>query len=267
MDDSTRLQDQIIVITGSTRGIGLVMAKAMVTAGAKVVICGRSQASLDNLKTHFDPWPSDQILPIVCDVTDLQQVENLADQTLAQFGKIDTWFNNAAVNRYFGPALEVPLEHWREVIDTNLNGTYYGTIVALKRMLPRNQGKIINLFGAGTKDTPGNSYLSAYVTSKAAVRRLTLTIAQDYRHTPISILGFNPGLFDSDLTRKIQPVNEEAKKRMKILDFGLTWLSSTPEAVGTMAVYLASEATQGQTGRVYRCFPAIVDNIKQQWSK
>lgn len=253
-----------MVVTGSTRGIGLIMARAFAAAGARVVISSRSTAAIEKASREFAESPDTEILGLPCDVIELKQVERLAKRTIDRFGQIDVWVNNAAVNRYFGPTLEVPIDHWNEVIGTNLNGTYHGTIVALRHMLPRNAGKIINLIGAGARDNPGNSYLSAYVTSKAAVRRFTLTAAEDYRTTNLSILGFNPGLFPSTLTTQIQPLNDEASKRMKILDFGLTWLASSPQAIAATAVRIASSASDGQTGKIYRCWPNLVENWQRQ---
>lgn len=267
MQFSSRLKGRVAVVTGSTRGIGLIIAKSLAAAGAKVVFCSRSSTSVEAVYPQLKDFPDKQVLGVECNVADLNQVEMLAEKTLEQFGKIDIWFNNAAVNRYFGPALDVPADHWKEVIDTNLNGTYHGTMVALKHMLPRNQGKIINLLGAGASDGPADSYLSAYATSKAAARRFTLVVAEDYRKTALSILGMNPGLFGTNLTTKIEPLNDEAVRRMKILDFGLTWLTTSPESISKTAVRIASDATNGKTGKIYRCLPGLLSNFQRYRAK
>ncbi|MGF1602547.1 MAG: SDR family NAD(P)-dependent oxidoreductase [Thermosynechococcaceae cyanobacterium] len=260
MKASSTLAGQVAVVTGGTQGIGLIIAQSLAAAGANVVICSRSKPeTYSNLERS-----KDNVLGVTCDVTDFAQVENLAEQTLDQFGKIDIWFNNAAINRYFGPALDVPLEHWREVIDTNLNGTFHGTMVALKHMLPKNQGKIINVLGAGAQDSPGNSYLSAYATSKAAARRFTLVVAEDYQQTGVSIFGLNPGLMPTRLTTQIQPLNDEAHRRMKLLDFGLRWLATSPQTIGQTAVRITSRVTDGKTGKIYRCWPGISTALERE---
>jgi NAD(P)-dependent dehydrogenase (short-subunit alcohol dehydrogenase family) len=257
MKRSSQLQGRIAVVTGSTRGIGLIIAKSLASAGANVVICSRSGAILKTISQQVARETNTQVLGVTCDVSELEQVEALAHRTMERFGKIDIWFNNAAVNRYFGPILEAPVSHWQEVINTNLNGTYYGTMTALKHMLPLNQGKIINLLGAGGSDSPGNSYLAAYTASKAAVRRFTLVVATDYRDTGLSILGMNPGLMATELTTGIKPLNDEAVRRLKILEFGLNWFSSSPEGVARTAVHMASDVTNGKTGKIYRCRPGL----------
>ena len=257
MKRTSRLQGRVVVVTGSTRGIGLIMAQALAAAGAHVVCCGRSPETVQLVADQITRETEAQVLGVTCDVMELSQVEALTQQALERFGQIDVWFNNAAVNQYFGPLADAPIEHWHQVINTNLNGTYHGMITALKHMLPRDRGKIINLVGAGGKDSPGNSYLGAYTTSKAAVRRLTLVAATDYGDTGLSILGMNPGLVGTELTRGIQPLNTEAQRRMKILDFGLTWFPTAPSSIANMAVHLASDATNGKTGKIYRCLPGL----------
>ena len=256
-----------MVITGSTRGIGLIMAKALVAAGAKVVISSRSPDMIHQATSGFPEADQSRVLGVPCDVTQLDQVEALAVKTIDHFGPIDAWFNNAALNRYFGPIVDLPVDHWRQVIDTNVNGMYYGTIVALKQLLPRNQGKIINLLGAGSSDSAANSYLGAYATSKAAARRFTLVVAEDYRDTGLSILGLNPGLSSTQLTLEVEPLNGEAQRRMKFLDFGLTWLATDPGAIAKMAVHLVSDATKGKTGKIYRCLPGVWANLQRRMAK
>ena len=264
MNSSSRLQGQVAVVTGSTRGIGLIIAKSLAAAGAHVVICSRSSETAESISQQVANETNAQVLGLECDVSKSTQVDVLARQVLERFGQLDIWVNNAAVNGCFGPVLDAPIDHWQDVININLNGTYYGTITALKHMLPRNQGKIINLLGAGSTDSPGNSYLGAYATSKAAVRRFTLVAAADYRDTGLSILGMNPGLCETSLTTEIKPLNEEAVKRMKVLDFGLTWLQTSPQSIAKTAVHIASDATNGQTGKIYRCLPGLPKMFREE---
>ena len=135
MENSSRLKGRVAVITGSTRGIGLIIAKSLAAAGANVVICSRSESRVTATAQQLNHSSNAGVLGVVYNVSDLNQVEELAEKTLEHFGKIDIWFNNAALNRYFGPVFDVPVTHWQEVINTNLNGTFHGTYVALKHML------------------------------------------------------------------------------------------------------------------------------------
>ncbi|MGK7873535.1 MAG: SDR family NAD(P)-dependent oxidoreductase [Xenococcaceae cyanobacterium] len=268
MESSIRLKGRIAVVTGSTRGIGFLIAKSLATAGANVVLSSRSRAAVEAAHKQLATLPDIQVLGVECDVRDLHQVETLAQRTLERFGKIDIWFNNAGVNSPYARTVDIPSDRWREVIDTNLYGTYHGTTVALKHMLPLNQGKIINLLGAGDEDRGRMQfgYMSAYATSKAAVRRFTLAVADEYRDTGISILGLNPGLVATDLTTKTEPLTDEATERLKGLDLALALFTTPLEKIGEKVVYMASEATDGTSGKIYRCKPGLL-TIWQRWMK
>ncbi|MGF1603846.1 MAG: SDR family oxidoreductase [Thermosynechococcaceae cyanobacterium] len=264
MADSHPLQDRTAVITGSTRGIGLIMAQALAAAGANVVVSSR----LETKETcqQLSELSTATVIGITCDVTSLEQVEQLAAKTIERFGQIDIWINNAGIASPYAQTLDIPVERWKSVVQTNLYGTYHGTTVALRHMLERNQGKIINVFGAGDQDSwvDKYGYMSAYATSKAAVRRFTLVMAEEYKHTGISILGLRPGLVATDLMTKIEPLTDEAAQRLKGLNFALSLFTTPIEKIQSTVIEMVSSATNDVSGKVYRCrvtLPAIV----QRW--
>ncbi|WP_017712990.1 SDR family NAD(P)-dependent oxidoreductase [Prochlorothrix hollandica] len=259
------LQHRTVVITGSTRGIGLIMAQAMAEAGSNVVISSRSQGAIAAVLPQLQAIPQAQVLGVPCDITDFDQVQQLGQRTLDRFGSVDVWFNNAATTCPFGPVLDIPMAQWRQVIETNVIGTYHGTTVALERMLPQGRGTIINLLGAGTNDT-ANGYLSAYTASKAAVQRFTQVAADDYKDSGIKVCGFNPGLVPTDLTLKIHPLNAEAQRRLQILKFGLRWLSTDPTAIASRSVSLAIDSPDIKSGHTYRCFPSVALRLQRAFS-
>lgn len=132
------LKGRTVVITGGTRGIGRMMAEAIAAAGANVVIAGRDGAAVEATVAAVSGVAQGgvaqgRVWGMACDVQDLAQVEALAQGAIDRFGSLDVWFNNAAVTHPFGPVLEIPYDRWRQVIDTNLVGTYHGTIAALKQ--------------------------------------------------------------------------------------------------------------------------------------
>ena len=269
MEPSPRLNGRVAVVTGSTKGIGFFIAQALAVAGANIVLSSRSGTAVEAASQKLSSLPDSQLLGVECDVTDLSQVETLANRTLERFGKIDIWFNNAGISGPYGPTLEVPPQQWEQVIATNLLGTYHGTIVALKAMLPLNQGKIINLFGSGDQDSKVDKYgdMSAYACSKAAVRRFTLVVAQEYRQTGLSILGLRPGLVATDLMKTIEPLTETAAQRLEKLDLPLSLFSTPPEQIGETVVKIASAATDGVSGKIYRCrvtLPTILQRLMRK---
>lgn len=268
------LLNRTAVITGSTRGIGLIMAQALVAAGANVVVSSRSETEAvckqlaEQAKAAHPSEPFGKVMGMTCDVTDLEQVEQLAAKSIEQFGQIDIWINNAGIASPYAPTLDIPSERWKSVVQTNLYGTYHGTTVALEHMLTRNQGKIVNVFGAGDQDSRVDKYgyMSAYATSKSAVRRFTLVMAEEYKQTPISILGLRPGLMATDLMTKIETLNDEAAQRLQGLNFALSLFTTPPEQIQATIVEMVSSATDGVSGKVYRC-RVTLPTILQRWLK
>ncbi len=263
---SRRLKGKVAVVTGSTRGIGLLIAAALAQAGAQIVISSRSMEAVEAAYGRFASIPGVAVLGVECDVRDLAQVERLAARAVDRFGRVDIWFNNAGISGPYGPVDKVPPDRWRAVIETNVLGTYHGTYVALRHMLPRGQGKIINLLGAGDEDSRRTRFehLSAYAASKAAVRRFTLAVAAEYRDSGISILGFNPGLVKTAMTTSPEPVDEEAARRLEGFATVLEQFATPPEEVAEMAVRLASRATDGVTGRIYRLRPSLMTLLRRR---
>ncbi|MEO0376600.1 MAG: SDR family oxidoreductase [Cyanobacteria bacterium P01_A01_bin.17] len=271
MADLFPLQGRTAVVTGSTRGIGLIMAQALVAAGANVVVSSRSEAGEQLERDMLAPdtgRTGAKIMGTTCDVTSLEQVEQLAAKTIERFGQIDIWINNAGIASPYAQTLDIPIERWKLVVQTNLYGTYHGTTVALQHMLERNQGKIVNVFGAGDQDSRVDKYgyMSAYATSKSAVRRFTLVMAEEYKQTPISILGLRPGLVATDLMTKIEPLTDEAAQRLKGLNFALSLFTTPAEQIQSTIVKMVSSTTDGVSGQVFRC-RATVPTIVQRWIK
>jgi NAD(P)-dependent dehydrogenase (short-subunit alcohol dehydrogenase family) len=187
--------NQVAIITGSSRGFGYAMAVEFARAGARVVVSSRDA---DAVKRAVDSLPNPvNALGVVCDVRDLAQVYALADAAVQKFGQIDIWINNAGLSHPYTKMVEVKPEHWHTSFDTNFYGTYHGCRVALEKMLPRGRGHIINVLGMGA-DRPAPNQ-SGYGASKAAVARLTQTLAQEYAGTGVSINAVLPGMMWTDM--------------------------------------------------------------------
>ena len=264
MEPSSCLKGRVAVVTGSTRGIGLLIARSLAMAGAHIVLSSRSSQAVETRVQDFAAIPEIEALGVVCNVADRQQVETLAQRTLERFEKIDIWVNNAAINCGFGPILEIPCDRWQEVIETNLYGTYHGTTVALQHMLPHRYGKIINILGSGDSDKQSNIYLSAYASSKAAVHRFTLVAAVEYADTGLSILGLNPGLVATDMSQKVNPLTDDARQRLSKLDAALDLISTPLDQLSETVVKIASKATDGTTGKIYRCQPNLATILQRK---
>lgn len=238
------LNNKVAVVTGGTRGLGLGIAETYAAAGAKVVIAGRSQSTLDTaLKSLRDQGA--EAAGISCDVSDLEQVEALGRYAVETYGKIDIWVNNAGLSAPYGPTVSTPIPTFMRVINTNIIGVYYGSMVALRHMLPQGSGKLINLLGRG--DKKGVPFQNAYSASKVWVRNFTTSLAEENKDSGVDIFSFNPGLVDTDMIRQVEAINGY-EKRLKPLETVIRLWANPPEVPAQKALWLASSASDGKNG-------------------
>ncbi|NNJ12931.1 SDR family oxidoreductase [Chloroflexales bacterium ZM16-3] len=239
-----RLNKKVAVITGGTRGLGRAIAETYARAGAAVVVASRSASSVAETVADLRAQGY-RAEGISCDVGDIQQVRALADVARMTFGGIDIWVNNAGVAGVFGPTLDIPRAQYRQVIDTNILGTYNGSTVALEHLRGRGRGKLINLVGRG--DRKPAPLQNAYGPSKAWVRNFTLGLAAEYPAREVGIFAFNPGLVITDLLTDVDVVSGY-EERVRGLDKVIKLWGEPPEVPARKALWLASSATDGRTG-------------------
>lgn len=240
------LEKKVAVVTGGTRGLGLGIAQAYAAAGAAVVVAGRSQATIDTALSELRAHGA-QAAGITCDVGDLKQVEALGAFAAETFGTIDIWVNNAGVSAPYGPTAAIPATAFMRVITTNIAGVYNGSRVALRSMVPRHSGKLINLVGRGDTAKQGVKFQNAYSASKIWVRSFTLALAQEYKASGVDIFAFNPGLVNTDLLRRVEAI-KGYEQRLKPLETVIRLWANPPEVPAQKALWLASSATDGKSG-------------------
>jgi glucose 1-dehydrogenase len=142
------MKDRIVVITGSTRGFGYAIAKAMAGAGATVVISGRSERALKRAAETLGKLG--QVLALRCDVREERQVYALARRVVREFGRIDVWVNNAGYSAVAGMMVDIQPKEALDMFLANDLGTLYGTRAALHFMMQRRSGTLVNVYGAGS---------------------------------------------------------------------------------------------------------------------
>jgi len=240
------LSNRVVVVTGGTRGIGYAIASACAAAGASVVVSSRSQGTMDEAVSRLraDGYTASGI---AADARSLEQMRALADHTVAAFGKFDTWFNNAGIAGPYGPTLDLDPAAFNQVIQTNILGVYYGSLVAMRHFLPRRSGKLVNLLGHGSKGPL--PWQNAYGSSKGWVRNFTLALAAETKGSGVGVFTYNPGMVRTALLTRIDAI-EGMQERLKVFPTVVRFLAKPPEEVAKMAVWLASPATDGMTGRV-----------------
>jgi glucose 1-dehydrogenase len=238
------LKEKIAVITGGSRGLGLAIAQMYARAGAKVVIASRTSRTVDQAVDSLRA-SGYQAEGIVCDVADLQQVEALAQHAIQTFGRIDIWVNNSGLSAPYGPTVHIPSKDFLTVINTNIIGTYNGSVVALRYLLAQKNGKLINLLGRGDKGSI--ALQNAYSSSKVWVRNFTKTLANEYKNSGVDIFGFNPGLVKTDMLSNVHALKGYEEKLNPLRFVAMLW-GNEADVPARKALWLASSATDGQSG-------------------
>ena len=189
-----RLEDQVMVITGGTSGIGLATAKRAAKRGAKVVLCSRNEPELRETVSAIEEGGGKARF-VVADVANQEDVERLAARAVEEFGTIDTWVNNAGVS-FYGNLTEVAIEDMRRLFEVNFWGTVYGARAAVARLRGAG-GALINI-GSIVSDR-AVPLQGAYSASKHAVKGFTdaLRMELEEEGAPISVTLIKPSTIDT----------------------------------------------------------------------
>jgi NAD(P)-dependent dehydrogenase (short-subunit alcohol dehydrogenase family) len=238
------LLDKVAVITGGSRGLGFAIARHYARAGAKVVIASRSARSVEAALKRLQADGA-QVAGQACDVADMKQVEALAELAVRTFGRIDIWVNNAGISAPYGPTAHVPSLDFVNVVNTNIVGTYNGSMVALRTFLKQKSGKLINLLGRG--DTGAVPLQNAYSSSKVWIRNFTRALSEEYKGRGVEIFGFNPGLVRTEMLSEVQAVSGYEKNLNPLRYVAMVW-GNDADVPAQKALWLASSATDGRNG-------------------
>jgi NAD(P)-dependent dehydrogenase (short-subunit alcohol dehydrogenase family) len=241
--DLFRLDGKVALVTGATRGIGLGITQAFAEAGAHVIMSSRvpKPEVVQGLKDK-----GYKIDYLQADVRDPKQVQKLIADAAAITGRLDILVNNAGVCEH-GTTHDFAQEHYRKIMDINLDGVFYACQAALGPMREQKGGVILNIGSISGLISNIPQPQAAYNASKAGVHMLTKSIASDYAAENIRVNAIAPGYINTDMTL----VHYEGP------DYGPTWKQmtpmpkiGTPEDIGAAALYLCSDASGFVTGEV-----------------
>ena len=179
------------VVTGASRGIGFAVARALVRAGAGVMICARNGGDLEAAVDTLRGCGPGAVLGRTCDVRDPEQVRALIRACVGRLGRIDILINNAAALRAFKSVEEMSVEEWRTTIGTNLDGVFYGCHFAVPEMKKTGGGFIINISSLAGKNAFAGG--SAYNASKFGLTGLSEALMEEVRHDDIRVAYIMPG--------------------------------------------------------------------------
>jgi len=241
-----KLNGQIALVTGGGQGIGLACVEALAEAGAKVVIADRDPKLAAAGQAEMKGKGLDTET-VIMDVTDSARVTEVADELVARFGKVDILVNNAGIARSETPAETVTDEHWLNVIDVNLNGTFWCCRAFGKHMLAAKSGNIVNIGSMSGFIVNKPQEQCFYNASKAAVHHLTKSLAAEWGARGVRVNAVAPTYIET-------PLNAFVKTNPRMYD---AWIGGTPMArmgrvdeIASVVLFLASEAASLMTGSV-----------------
>jgi gluconate 5-dehydrogenase len=236
------LNGRTALITGASRGLGQLFARALAKAGADLVVTSRRIDVLASFCNEIEELDR-KAVPLELDVRDQYSIERMCAAALNDFEKIDILVNNAGCN-IRKPALQVTWEDWNTILDTNLRGTFFVAQGVGRHMVERRYGRIINI-GSYTS-VAGFAGLAPYGASRGGVKQLTMSLADDWGPFGVTVNCLAPGWFKTDLTRVLFETpgwGDYVNERIPVKRPG------NPDDLEGAIVFLASEASRYVTGQ------------------
>lgn len=199
------LRDKVVVITGASRGLGRAVAIEAAGLGAVVVAAARSPAALDELVAEIRA-AGGRASACPTDVTSLDAMRALRDHALHEQGRIDAWVNDAGTAGAFGPIAELAPDDFLRVLDTNVRGAYFGSLLAIRQFRGQaSGGTLLNVLGRGDK-TPVPMQ-AAYGASKTWLRAFTLALAAEQNdRSDIAVFALNPGMVATAMLHEVEVI-------------------------------------------------------------
>jgi len=205
-----------VVITGSSKGIGLGLAQHFLKKGHQVMLSSYAKEELEaELEKAREQYGAEKVAGCACDVTDLEQLKALWKAAVDCFGKVDIWLNNAGIANTTRKLWDLESREIPRVVSTNLTGVMFGTQVALQGMIAQGFGQVYNSEGFGSDDMLVNG-LSVYGATKRGVRYFSEAVAQEVEGLPVQVGRLSPGIVLTDFLiedmRKMDPEQLEITK-------------------------------------------------------
>jgi len=238
------LTGKVALVTGGHKGLGFAMARGLGEAGAKVIVNGRSEASVTRAVSELTQLDIDATQALF-DVTAFDDLDSHIDEIVQAHGKIDILVNNAGIIQR-EPLATMPVNDFKNIIETDLTAPFAVAQSVARDMRKRGQGKIINI--CSMMSELGRDGVGAYAAAKGGLKMLTRNLATEWARDGIQVNAIGPGYFATDITAPIRvdghPFNEFIINRTPAGRWG------QPEELQGTAVFLASSASDFVNGQV-----------------
>lgn len=237
------LKNKTALITGSSGGLGLIMAGGLAQSGARVILNGRNEDKLAHALAELKSKKL-QVEAMAFDVTDSQQVASASRQIMEKFGCPDILVNNAGIQRRF-PLEDFPEEEFDAVVKTNLKSAFLVSKAFVKQMIARRSGKIINI--GSLQSELGRNTITPYAAAKGGLKMMTRGMATEWARHNIQVNAIGPGYFKTDMTRALFE-NKEFDAWLCNRTPAHRW-GNPEELIGTL-IYLSSDASSYVNGQM-----------------
>ncbi|NDB69154.1 MAG: 3-hydroxybutyrate dehydrogenase [Methylocystaceae bacterium] len=248
-------QGKTALVTGSTSGIGLMIAQNLAENGANIVLNGFGEASaIEAERARFEKDYGVKVIYNAADMTKPAEIEAMIKDAEATLGSVDILVNNAGI-QHVSPIVEFPIDKWDAIIAINLSSAFHTIRAAAPGMIARKWGRIINI--ASAHALVASPYKAAYVAAKHGIAGLTKTAALEFARDSITVNAIAPGYVWTPLVEKQIPGTMEARHMTRdqvihdvLLEAQPTKEFVTTEQVASMVLYLASENAKSVTGSI-----------------
>ncbi len=235
---------KVVMVTGASRGIGKAVALAFADAGADLVITARKVPGLQEVGDAIRTMGR-KCLEVSAHARKTEDLENLVDTVMKEYGRIDVLVNNAATNPAMGPIVDTEVSVFDHIMETNLKGYFVLSKLVGKIMRDQKSGNIINISSAGGVSPA--EFLGPYCISKAGINMLTKAMALEMGPYNVRVNAIAPRIVKTDFSKALWTNEKLMAKEFKLTPLKVV---ATPEEIAQCAMYLASSATNYMTGHI-----------------
>ncbi|MCU0666390.1 MAG: SDR family oxidoreductase [Candidatus Omnitrophica bacterium] len=241
---SVDLKGKTAIVTGASRGIGKALAATCASLGVNLTIAARQEGPLKETAEEISKKYKVQVLPIVCDVAKLEDLENLVNKTKQRFGQIDILINNAGVSSQY-PFHKQPMEDFEKLAHTNYLGYVRLIRLVINEMMEKKSGAIINMVSGSTLCDPLPRNFIAYSSLKVGLRAFLKGLFWEIRDSGIKITSLLPGVTDTDLTGKLQEITADTSRLMttEAIENAVKFALTVPANVCPLEIAIINQQT------------------------